>query len=279
MKKIIVALFFFNSIYSLNVSAQQAVITGMDTLPHFSVINTSGNRNIISWVNNYTLVKQISIQRSMDSLTNFKTILNVADPMAVQNGFMDTKAPIGKVYYRIYIQLDKGEYLFSKSKSPYPDSLIKKKITEATGKRDTLIENGQMIITKTDTVFIDSKPVIVKAAPIIIKIDTLQWGDTIASPKPVYTPPKVPAYTPSLYVFTGRDGYVRVTVPNEERLAYYTIKFFDDDNTPLFELKNLTEKDFKLDKTNFYHAGWFHFEIYDDGKLIERHKFYLQKDF
>ncbi|HMX78495.1 MAG TPA: hypothetical protein PK841_10005, partial [Chitinophagaceae bacterium] len=59
----------------------------------------------------------------------------------------------------------------------------------------------------------------------------------------------------------------------------YTIKFFDDNQTFLFELKELKERDFKLDKSNFVHAGWFHFELYDEGKLIERHKFYLAKDF
>lgn len=279
MKRLLSLIFIFNFLYTFNVSAQQLLMSGLDTLPRFSVINTNGNRNIISWVNNFQVVKVISIQRSKDSLTNYKTILNITDPMAVQNGYMDTKAPAGKIFYRIYIQLDKGDYLFTKAKTPYPDSLIKKKISEATGKRDTLIENGQMIITKTDTVFIDNKPIIVKAQPVIIKIDNLQWNDTIATPKPDYTPPKIPIYTPSLYVFTGRDGYVRVIVPEEARLKHYTIKFFDEDNTPLFELKNLKESDFKLDKTNFYHAGWFHFEIYDDDKLIEKHKFYLQKEF
>ena len=34
-----------------------------------------------------------------------------------------------------------------------------------------------------------------------------------------------------------------------------------------------------LDKTNFYHAGWFTFELYNDEKLVEKHKFYLAKDF
>jgi len=47
----------------------------------------------------------------------------------------------------------------------------------------------------------------------------------------------------------------------------------------LFELKDIKQKNFKLDKTNFYHAGWFRFELYEDGKLLEKHKFYLEKDF
>src|SRR4029079_19442246 len=45
-----------------------AVSFGQDTLPKFSVTNAGNNRVIIGWVNTYGLVKQISIQRSFDSL-------------------------------------------------------------------------------------------------------------------------------------------------------------------------------------------------------------------
>ena len=33
-----------------------------------------------------------------------------------------------------------------------------------------------------------------------------------------------------------------------------------------------------LDKTNFVHAGWFTYELYEDEKLKEKNKFQLQKD-
>jgi hypothetical protein len=59
----------------------------------------------------------------------------------------------------------------------------------------------------------------------------------------------------------------------------YSIKFFEEDGTFLFELKDIKEKKFSIDKANFYHAGWFGFELYGDGKLIEKYKFYLQKEF
>lgn len=55
-----------------------------------------------------------------------------------------------------------------------------------------MIQNGQKVIVRTDTIFIDNKPVIVKAQPVVIKIEEYQFGDTIASPNPVYTKPRVP---------------------------------------------------------------------------------------
>ena len=63
-----------------------------DTLPNFSLRNVGNNRIIVGWTNNYQNIKQISIQRSFDSLKNFKTILTVADPTTPQNGYADTKA-------------------------------------------------------------------------------------------------------------------------------------------------------------------------------------------
>ena len=267
------------TLFQSALQAQQSVFSGQDSLPDFLVLNMSKGKNVISWTNKYPVVKQISLQRSNDSLTNFKTILTVTDPMAVENGYMDTKAQHDRMFYRIYIQLDKGQYLFTKSKRPYPDSLIQKKIATSTGKTDTLMQDGQKVVIRTDTVYIDNKPVIVKAQPIVIRIDNFQFGDSIASPNPVYNKPKLPAYTPSLYVFTNRDGYVRVSLPESEKLKHYSIKFFDEDSTLLFVLKDLKERDFKIDKSNFYHAGWFYFELYDESKLIERHKFYLAREF
>ena len=84
-------------------------------------------------------------------------------------------------------------------------------------------------------------------------------------------------FVPSKYVSTYKNGYVRVSLPEEDKK--YNIKFFEEDGTFLFELKDLKEKIFSLDKANFYHAGWFLFELYGDGKLIEKHKFYLEKEF
>jgi len=34
-----------------------------------------------------------------------------------------------------------------------------------------------------------------------------------------------------------------------------------------------------LDKANFLHAGWFRFELYENGQLKEKHRFYIPKDF
>ncbi len=80
------------------------------------------------------------------------------------------------------------------------------------------------------------------------------------------------------FVYTFKDGYIRISLPEEDDKKY-NIKFFTEDNTPLFELKDVKERNFKIEKASFYKAGWFKFELYEDGKLKEKNKFYLPKEF
>ena len=55
-------------------------MSAQDTLPKFSVKNVGNDRIIVGWINNYIDVTQISVQRSFDSVSGFKTLLTVTDP-------------------------------------------------------------------------------------------------------------------------------------------------------------------------------------------------------
>jgi len=239
------------------------MLYSQDTLPRFTLKNAGNNRIIVGWVNQYPNIRQISIQRSFDSLNFYKTILTVPDPAAIQNGYMDVKAPNDHMFYRLFILFDQGVYLFSAAKKPVLDTTRKIAVVQ----------------TRPDTIIVNGKRVIVPAKTFDIKIDSLQWGDSSATPNPNYTKPQSNAFIPSLHVYTYRDGFVRINLPDDEKSKKYSIKFYEESGAFLFELKEIKEKDFKIDKANFYHAGWFRFELYENGKLLEKHKFYLEKDF
>jgi hypothetical protein len=219
-----------------------ATSLAQDTLPGFTVKNVGSNRIIISWTNNFENVRQISIQRSADSLLNYKSILTVADPMLPQNGFMDTKAAHDKMFYRLYILLDKGVFLFSNSKRPEIDTSTRK-------------------------------------LDISVKLDKYPGPDSINVPGiGINNKTRPDVFVPSIHVYTHKDGYVRVNLPDDEDKKY-SIRFFKDDGSLLFELKEIKERTFKIDKSSFYHSGWFRFELYEKDKLIEKHKFFLEKEF
>jgi hypothetical protein len=144
------------------------------------------------------------------------------------------------MFYRLYILLDKGFYMFSEARRPVLDTV-----------------NQRVAIT----------------TPRIGKFPNEDSTTLNGHNRPANS------FVPSLYVYTHRDGYVRVNLPDEEKPKKYSLKFFEEDNSPLFELKDIREKSFRIDKANFYHGGWFFFELYQDEKLLERHRFYLAKDF
>jgi hypothetical protein len=207
----------------------QTVPAVQDTLPKFSLRNVGSNRIIVGWVNNYELVKQISIQRSFDSLGIYKTVLSVTDPNAKQNGFADTKAPNDHMFYRLFVVLDKGQFYFTKAKKPVLDT----------------------------TTYATTQPL----------------EPEVKKPEPVN-----PGFVPSPYVYTNKEGYVFINLPDAPQKKYH-LKFFEENGDLLFEVKNIKDKALTLDKANFYHAGWFNFELYNDEKLVEKHKFYLAKMF
>ncbi len=84
-------------------------------------------------------------------------------------------------------------------------------------------------------------------------------------------------FTPSRQVFTGKDYNIIISLPDADKKKY-SLKFFEDDGTFLFEIKKVEESYLTLDKVNFHHSGLFKFELYKDGALIERHKVYIPKD-
>lgn len=262
------------------------LLHAQDTLPHFSLINAGNNRIIIGWVNNYKDIRQISIQRSYDSLSKFTTILTVPDPTTPQNGYVDARAGNDRMFYRLYIQLDQGKYLFSESKRPRSMgfSLVdstKASLNPSDPRNATLpggnLPGGMPNVKRPDlNAGNDSMHT-------TISFD--EWLQKVGDNKVIGAPSmginnvaKPDVFVPSLHVYTFRDGTVRINLPDDPEKKY-TVKFYEESGDFIFELKDLKARTFKLDKSNFYHAGWFRFELYENGKLIEKHKFQLEKDF
>jgi hypothetical protein len=226
-------------------------LSAQDTLPKFSVKNVGNNRIIISWTNNYHVVKQISIQRSADSLKNYKTILSVPDPTNKENGYVDTKAPYANMFYRLFIVLDGSSFQFTTPKRP-------------------TIDTTQVVMTTEQKKLLD---------PFSIEVNRPARGmDSVLKTNGLDTRNKPAIWVPSVYVYTAKDGNIHLNLP-EEDTKKYSVKFYDENNHFLFEIKDLKESSLILDKTNFYHAGWFKFELFEGDQLKEKNKFYINKEF
>ena len=275
------------------------------TLPEFSATTKGGGRTIISWINAYPNITQISIQRSFDSLRNYKTILTVPDPRVLENGFVDSKAPTAFQFYRLFIVLDSGKYLFSKPRRPVWDT-VKISMDPYANDANTGLRKEESARIVTEKMRSGNPNVVLNPPPPSAKIITIKKGDSVVMQFPetslkqfrdsllyktkdtlvylsvdsILIKPFVAkvVYKPSLFVFTGRDGHVTISLPNVT-VKKYNVKFFEDDSTPIFEVKEVKESPLILDKTNFMHSGWFRFELYENGQLKEKHRLYIPKDF
>jgi hypothetical protein len=261
-------------------------VVAQDSLPKLSVKSKSG-RVILSWQNPFNDVVQINIQRSYDSLKNFKTILSVADPSAVTNGYLDSKPPDIRQFYRLYVQQSGGKYFFTNSYRPVPDTARavakgrpgekqspKQRTTLPAGTRQT---DGSMVLASEDEFLTESgaPKKIEKNSTARKKLsNTRQVGiDTTK----VNAPDLQEISVPSVFVHTNNQGHVVVALP-PEKTNQYTLKFFKDDGTPLFTMNKIRESQLTIDKTNFIKAGWFKFELYENNQLKEKNKFFIPRE-
>ena len=250
--------------------------SAQDTLPKFTVIDKGNNRIQIKWINPYHTCNQMLIQRSFDSSKNFKTIFTVSSPNLPVNGYVDNAAPINNMYYRIFYVLEGGNYFFSVSQRPIQLGMYSKKDTassmEYTDNRQIVIQKGDNTIRILDIKqfqrFRDSMLVQTKDTLFSRTFDTIVIKPFI--PKAVFIP--------SIYVFTEKEGYVKIVLPDANE-KHYRIRFYEMDSSFLFEIKRIKASFLIVDKTNFVHAGWFMFELYEDDKLKEKNKVHIPKDF
>ncbi|MEO6233275.1 MAG: hypothetical protein ABJB11_24035 [Ferruginibacter sp.] len=142
--------FFVAIIFSLAFSGN---LFSQDTLPRISVKNQSG-KIIISWQNNYgASITNINIQRSTDSIKRFYTIGTVLNPMNKENGYVDAKSPLGRIFYRVFVAFEGGDYVFSKSYRPVPDT---SKPAETLAEME-IIEENTSVKQVAPTGFVPSK--------------------------------------------------------------------------------------------------------------------------
>lgn len=81
-------------------------------------------------------------------------------------------------------------------------------------------------------------------------------------------------WIPSTYVYTNAKGNLTIQLPNTNSKRYSL--FIYDGKLLLHNITNLQEDYWIIEKSNFYHSGWYNFELYCNGELLERNKFLLQ---
>jgi hypothetical protein len=82
---------------------------------------------------------------------------------------------------------------------------------------------------------------------------------------------------PSNKVFINNQNLISIQL-KKTAIRKYSLKIFDESDNLVLSIKKINEDFFYLDKSNFRKSGWYHFEILNDGELIEKNKFQVLKD-
>jgi hypothetical protein len=257
-------------------------VFAQNVLPNISV-NNLNKKVVVSWLNEYKKpIQNIFIQRSYDSLKNFSTIGAVLNPLNLENGYPDLTPPYDRMFYRVTITFENGEYEIGKSARPIINpieledldvtALPIKEIKKESIKEDRIIEPTE-ISDSTEMILLKPNE----------KVNTIKKTDSVKGvlnlEKFINTDLKKSIETafPSIHIYTNKQNVVVINIQNT-LLKKYLIKFFDENEKQVLEIKHIPDDYLFIEKSNFVHPGWFNFELYEDGVLIEKNKVFLAKD-
>ncbi|MBN9295782.1 MAG: hypothetical protein J0I41_02175 [Filimonas sp.] len=244
-----------------------------ESLPNFSLEDLGQNKMRVSWSNPYGSCVQLNVQRSYDSLKNFRTIYSALSPELPQNGIVD-KAPTNQVYYRIFYVLPGGVYYFTKAKTvaqgfsdiSMPGDGDMNKMITVRGPDSVLASLSMAAFLR----FKDS--VVYRTRDSLFMINS---DEVLLKP---YVPQLAAIWTPSVNLFTSREGNVILHLPDAKQKKYKVV-VFDSDGKTLFTINHVKDTELILDKADFVHAGWFTFDLYENDRIKEKNKFYIPKEF
>jgi hypothetical protein len=200
--------------------------------------------------------------------------------MNTENGYPDVNPPYQKMYYRLSVIFEGGKYAIGPSARPVkestplqdfdvtyiPEYILEKekeqKKVERANLQVVIADPNKFAIPKNDSL----TGLIKKKKPAVI--DSLA---IIAPKKTIET-----AY-PSNRVFTSKYNTVIVQI-SEVTKKKYSLKIYDENEKLVMDLKHVTEDYLIIEKSNFMKSGWYRFEIYENGEIFEKNKFFVGKD-
>jgi len=265
-------------------SALMMTVSGQSTLPAFQVIQRNGV-NIISWNNEIKEITQLIIQRSVDSLTGFRSIVSMPDPTSSTNGFVDKKSGSKLFFYRIFFVMPGGRYVFTESQKPNVE--IPPPVIQPTIKKQPIPNPAPVTVTTDPPITKKEVQVIIKKQPdtavsrlslVYQKIGLSQynWGTITILPK-TENLLNDDTFVLSSLIYTNGEGNLIISLPDAPKNRF-TLRVFREDKSLLFEMKHIRENQLLVDRSNFHNSGWFRYELREGERIRERNRFYIKPD-
>lgn len=239
------------------------------TLPDIVAASDKGV-NVLTWNCQYDGIKSIAVQRSTDSVVNYKTIGYVKNTKKGLQAFLDGHPDPGDNWYKLNIAFSSdltwesnkikvyidSATLLSRGVIPPNDSL-QKYATNVNIKPQDVIASSMATTKDINTSIQVNKPSIGDAPELDIDIPTSDANQM--------------TYIKSQHVFTNPfTGHINVELPNDTRETF-SLQFFtqDDLTTPVLDIPRLREKKVIIDKHNFQGKGVYKFILNRGHDLLD----------
>ncbi len=233
---------------------------GQDSLPSFHV-RMNNNAVVVSWMNPRLDITELVIQRSLDSTKGFKSVMAMPDPTALSNGYVDKKIDAARYFYRIFYVLHGGNYVFTNAQRPREGF-----VDQTTAKPPQ----------QQSDVFAPLLPTNSEDATGAFASPTYYRGPKAEMAVPDKIENRLPEdmFTPSALIYTNREGNLVLALPDTERKRYMLVVYLEQ-GSMLFRMRNIREPQLLVDRSNFFHSGWFRYDLYDGDKLREKGRFFI----
>ncbi len=249
-------------------------------LPDFTIKKGTQNQKVISWQNNYgDMISVLNIQRSTDSVRDFRTVYSEPNPSLAVNAFTDTRSVPGMDYYRIYYQMKNGSYYFSKAKKVSTGFISEDLFSSLGSSKNVLIQGDESRVVSvvnfkkiTDSVITNTSDSIY-----FLSDSTVNYRkfNPVTSMSAVVTPTQtlIPV---SGYLFLNTNGSVVIRLPDNEVDGFSMTIYQLDGTSVLYKIQHFDNPEIILSKSSFLRAGFYPYELFEDGKLKERSKFQIK---
>lgn len=282
--RFIILSFLIGSAYGVQAQAPQ--------LPDIIAASDKGV-NVLSWDCQYEGLKSIAVQRSSDSVFNYKTVGFVKNLKKGQQAFIDGHPQAGNNWYRLYIAFSSDLTWYSNTIKVYIDSatLLAKSVippNDSLQKYASSVQISPEDVIASSTAPPPSSPAAAAAAnnansaPTTViagrTVATNITNNNTAAPKPKLNLnlPKDEdvnqfTYIKSKHVFTNPfTGHVALELPDDLREPY-AIKFFKqgDERTPVLDIPRIRKTKVIIDKHNFQGKGVYKFILFKGPNKLE----------
>lgn len=244
-----------------------------NTLPDFSIVKNSKNENVISWRNPFgSGLVQLTVQRSTDTVKNFKTVSSAEMPSAANGSYSEPST--GKYYYRIAYMLSDGKYFTTPPKTVASGWETPGLLSYLASYDTIVVSNGSARLNYLKTDFARFRDSILNNTADTLKF--LSGNDVFHlyhNPNPSVSVATTNNYRfISNYMYINVDGNPVIRLPYNDFYNYSMIIYNRDGRTVMYRINNFESNELILSKASFIYPGFYNYELFYNNVLRDKNK-------